>query len=98
MTSPFFAGALERFLRAELLRECGRPEEALGWYATLGESSPYELIYLAPAHFRQAQIHEGLGNRERAAEHARRAGALWAGCDPELASVTARGEPRVSVG
>lgn len=85
ITSPFYSCAFERFLRADLLREAGRLDEALAWYATLGQSSPYELIYVAPAHMRQAQIHEVLGNRQRAADHARRAAALWAGCDPELA-------------
>ena len=86
ITSPFYACALERFLRAELLRETGRLDEALAWYATLGETSPYELIYLAPAHFRQSQIHDTLGNREQAALHARQAAGLWAGCDAELSA------------
>ncbi len=84
VTSPFFACAFERYLRAELLRSAGRLDEALDWYATLGQSSPYELAYLAPAHLRQAEICESLGRRDRAAEHRRQATSLWAGCDAEL--------------
>jgi len=94
VTSPFFACAFERYLRADLLRETGRIEEALDWYATLGQSSPYELVYLAPAHVRQAEIHDAMGNRERSADHRRQAAALWAGCDPELASFAQRAPAR----
>lgn len=84
VTSPFYSGAYERYMRAELLSELGRVEEALGWYRTLGESSPYELIYLAPALLRQSQICLQQGKRDRAAEHAARAAKLWEGCDPDL--------------
>jgi hypothetical protein len=52
--SPFHAGVLERYLRADLLRELGRDEEALAWYASLGELSPFELPFLAPSHLHLA--------------------------------------------
>jgi hypothetical protein len=46
MASPFFSQAFQRFLRAELLREAGKPGEAIEWYRHLGHlvgTSPFEL-------------------------------------------------------
>ena len=43
--SPFFSLASRRFLQAELLREMGRAAEAEGWYRSIAERSPYELVY-----------------------------------------------------
>jgi DNA-binding SARP family transcriptional activator len=76
--------AYERFLRAELLRDLQRDDEALRWYATQGQSITPDLIYLAPAYLRQAQIYERHNNRAQAAAHYRRFVELWAECDPEL--------------
>jgi tetratricopeptide (TPR) repeat protein len=49
VASPFFSLASQRFLRAELLREAGRTREAAGWYASIAERSPYELVYAGAA-------------------------------------------------
>jgi hypothetical protein len=49
VASPFFSLASQRFLRAELLEEVGRKEEAAAWYGAIAERSPYEVIYAAPA-------------------------------------------------
>jgi serine/threonine-protein kinase len=87
VTSPFISRAYERYLRAELLASMGRDEEAVGWYGTLGESSPYEIIYLAPAHFRQGELYEGRGDAVRAANHYARCARLWRGCDDALTSM-----------
>jgi len=56
VASPFFSLASQRFLRAELLEEVGRREEAAGWYGAIAERSPYELIYAAPARARVAAM------------------------------------------
>ena len=56
VASPFFSLASQRYLRAELLREVGRQEEAAGWYASIAERSPYELIYAEPARQRLAEM------------------------------------------
>lgn len=56
VASPFFSLASQRFLRAELLRETGRPEEAAGWYSAIAQRSPYELIYAKPARRRLAEM------------------------------------------
>jgi DNA-binding SARP family transcriptional activator len=58
VASPFFSLASQRFLRAELLLEVGRSEEAAGWYSSIAERSPYELIYAPAARRRLAQISE----------------------------------------
>jgi tetratricopeptide (TPR) repeat protein len=49
VASPFFTLASRRWLHAELLRAAGRSEEAAGWYRSIAERSPYELIYAGPA-------------------------------------------------
>ncbi len=61
VASPFFSLASQRFLRAELLHELGRTEEAVGWYASIAERSPYELIYAPPAGRRLTAIREAHG-------------------------------------
>jgi DNA-binding SARP family transcriptional activator len=77
VASPFFAGAYERFLRAELLAEAGRPVEALAWWDAIAQRSPFELPFRAPALERQAALWRDLGDSargDRCAEHAR---VLW---------------------
>jgi DNA-binding SARP family transcriptional activator len=49
VASPFFSLASRRFLQAELLREAGRYDEAAGWYDSIAQRSPYELVYAKPA-------------------------------------------------
>ena len=84
VASPFYAGAHERFLRAELLCELGRQRDAIGWYRGIGEFSLYELPFLAPARLRLAAIHTNLGERARAARSYDEFLRLWADPDPEL--------------
>lgn len=83
-TSGIVAQAYERFLRAELLHELGRDDEALRWYATFAENSPYDLVYLAPALLRQAQIHDARGERRLAADRYARFIDRWSECDDEF--------------
>lgn len=47
--SPFYAFALERFVRGQILVELGREAEARPWLEALGQSSPFELIYVTAA-------------------------------------------------
>jgi hypothetical protein len=56
VASPFFSLASQRYLRAELLRETGRLEEAAGWYSAMAQRSPFELIYAEPARRRLAEM------------------------------------------
>ncbi len=56
VASPFFTLASRRWLHAELLREAGRVDEAAGWYASMAERSPYELIYAGAARERLREM------------------------------------------
>jgi len=82
--SPFYAGAHERFLRAELLCEAGRQRDAIGWFRGIAEFSLYELPFLAPARLRLAAIYTNLGERAHAARRYDEFLRLWQGADPEL--------------
>jgi tetratricopeptide (TPR) repeat protein len=94
-TSPFFGFASERFVHAEALHALGRDEEALSWYRAFGEHSAYSRVFLAPAHRRQAEIYEKLGNRAEAAREYARFIALWRECDDELRPDVADAEARL---
>jgi DNA-binding SARP family transcriptional activator/TolB-like protein len=67
VASPFFSLASQRFLRAELLHEMGRTEEAEGWYASIAERSPYELIFAPPARRRLTEIRKTRGQAAKLA-------------------------------
>lgn len=73
----------ERYLRAELLAELGRYDEALRWLSTIGNFFS-EISLRAPAHLLSAQIYERLGDVENAAIQYKRFIDLWKDCDPEL--------------
>lgn len=96
-TSGFVSQAYERFVRAELLHELGRDDEALRWYATFGENSPYDLVYLAPSLYRQAQIYDARGEKALAASHYARFLALWSDSDPEFAPMTTNATTRLAL-
>ncbi|MEZ0333245.1 MAG: hypothetical protein ACAI18_04490, partial [Gemmatimonadales bacterium] len=59
VASPLFTLSSRRWLHAELLRESGRLDEAAGWYASIAERSPYELIYAGPARDRLREMGKG---------------------------------------
>jgi len=74
--SPFYARTYERFLRAELLADVGRVDEALGWWQTIAQRTPYELVFLAEAERRQAEVLIRRGRLEAARAHQARAAAM----------------------
>jgi hypothetical protein len=86
---------LQRFLRAELLRELGRDEEALAWY-------PYSVshqwitgsLFLPLSHLRMAEIHDRRGNREAAIHHYTLFTLLWRDADAELRPLVERASRR----
>ena len=88
--------AADRYLRADLLRELGREEEAIGWYRAIAERASYELVYLAPAQYRLAQIYDHRGERAEAAMRYRRFLELWQDPDPELSPVVADAKQRLA--
>ncbi len=72
----------ERYLRAELLEELGRYEDALGWYQSL--TYWFHPIMAGPSYLRQARIYARLGDREKAVEYYGRFINLWEGSDAEF--------------
>jgi DNA-binding SARP family transcriptional activator len=67
--SPFYGRVAERFLRAEALDAAGRSAEAWGWFDSLVQRSPFELMLHRPAEERSRRIRRsrpslGGGNRE----------------------------------
>ena len=73
-----------RFLRAEALHALGRDEEALGWYASFPDPNGQDLVFVAPARRRSAEIAQQLGRRADAVRHYAGFLALWQDADPEL--------------
>jgi DNA-binding SARP family transcriptional activator len=86
-TTVLGSGAYERYLRADLLRELGRLDEARAWYESMGQTAVPELPFLGPAELRLAQLADAGGDRTRAVAHYRRAVELWRDCEPELRPV-----------
>jgi len=82
--------ARERFLRAELLAEQGRLQEAQRWYRTLTGLSWGERLYRAPAHLGQARVLGEMGRSEEAVRHYRRVLEIWSDADSVL-------QPRVEM-
>ena len=58
--SPFFAGGLTRFLRADLLETAGRTPEAIEWWETMAQRSPYELVFVPEARARATAARQRL--------------------------------------
>jgi tetratricopeptide (TPR) repeat protein len=96
LVNPFFTEEPARYLRAELLYRLGRNREALQWYRNGFQGTPNELVYLAPAHLRQAELYERLGDRQQAIDHYSRFVQLWKGCDPELRPSVERAKARLA--
>jgi tetratricopeptide (TPR) repeat protein len=94
--SPYYAGAAERFLRAELLRDAGRNEEALGWYAGLTENSTRELVFLGPSLLRRAEILERLGRGTEAVPLLERFLRVWAGADTVFSPLVTEARQRLA--
>jgi tetratricopeptide (TPR) repeat protein len=80
---PTVAEVGDRFLRAELLRQLDRDQEAAGWYRSIAERSSYELVYLAPAEYRLGQIYDHQGEHSAALAHYRRFLELWRDAEPK---------------
>jgi tetratricopeptide (TPR) repeat protein len=77
VSSPFFAGTFERFLRADLLARAGRIPEAIRWWESIAERTPFELPFQAPALLRIGAAWRELGDAERGAAAEQWAAVLW---------------------
>ena len=95
-TSGFVSQAYERYVRAELLHDIGRDDEALRWYSVFGDNSPYDLVYLAPSLYRQAQIYDARGQKVLAVDRYKRFVELWKDADPQLQPLVAGAKARIA--
>jgi tetratricopeptide (TPR) repeat protein len=81
---PELSQARERYLQGEALAAVGREEEALRWFTSFVEFSPYDLLYAPIGHRRRGEILESLGRREEAAAEYAAFLDWWKDADPEL--------------
>jgi serine/threonine protein kinase/tetratricopeptide (TPR) repeat protein len=79
-----YSEADARMLRARLLAELGREEEAVRWLSTFPDPAAHDLAYLAPSHLRRAEIHRARGEDRQARAHYARFLELWDEADPEV--------------
>jgi serine/threonine-protein kinase len=77
VSSPFYAGTFERFLRADLLARAGRVPEAIRWWECIAERTPFELPFRAPSLCRIAKAWQELGDDDRARQAEQQARVLW---------------------
>jgi DNA-binding SARP family transcriptional activator/TolB-like protein len=93
--SPFSAGAERRFRRAQLLEACGRPRDAIPWYTTIAQRSPWELLWAAPAALQLGRLYDRLGEPANALPHYRRFTTLWQRADPSLQGLVQEVDQRI---
>jgi tetratricopeptide (TPR) repeat protein len=92
-----YSNGLEHFLRGELLHQLGRDDEALTWYNTIGDDFSYDVVFMAPAHLRKAEIYDARGRKAQALVEYQRFLQLWRNADPELQPIVRRVTQRVGV-
>jgi tetratricopeptide (TPR) repeat protein len=79
MQSFFYCHSPVRFRLAQLLEAAGRRDEAVRWYDSFDEMSPWDLVLQGPAQLRAGALLESLGRRAEALAHYRRAVRLLGG-------------------
>jgi tetratricopeptide (TPR) repeat protein len=85
LLSVLYAQIIRRFVLAQALLESGRLEESLEAFRSLTAAGHSEgLYFLGPIYLRLAEIHERLGDPDKALEYYARVLRLWKDCDPEL--------------
>jgi DNA-binding SARP family transcriptional activator/tetratricopeptide (TPR) repeat protein len=87
----------DRYLRATLLQELGREEEAIGWYRSIAERASYELVAMGPAEYQLGRIYERRRAPGEAARRYRQFIDLWAQPSPELRPLTRDAERRLKL-
>jgi DNA-binding SARP family transcriptional activator len=81
---PTVAETDDRFLRAELLHQLGRDEEAAGWYRSIADRSSHELVYLALAQYRLGQIRDRQRDHRGMLAYYQRFLDLWRDAEPDV--------------
>jgi tetratricopeptide (TPR) repeat protein len=78
-----------RFLRATLLEETGKLDEALQWFATFPEPEGCDVPYRAAAYIARSRIHARMGRKDLARAEITAVRELWRDAEPENARVLA---------
>lgn len=92
---PAYTYAAQHFLRAELLRQVGRLDEAAGWYESFGDDFGHDVIFMAPAHLRRGEIHERAGRNAQAVREYQQFIELWSNADSTLQPLVEAARARV---
>jgi len=71
-------------------------QEALRWYGSLSELSPYDLAFAPFAHLRRAELDLRLADTTGSAEEYARFLELWKDADPELQPIVAAARERLT--
>lgn len=85
----------ERFLRAELHAALGQNAEAVRWFSTFPDAAATDLVYVAPAQLRLADLYERSGQFDAAARHLARFIALWSDADAALQPIVRGAQARL---
>jgi len=85
--NAFANRVMQRFRRAELLRELGRPDEALRWFSSIADLSLEEAAYIGPSLLSSGEIYEELNDTESALRDYNLFLTLWDNADPEFQSL-----------
>jgi tetratricopeptide (TPR) repeat protein len=93
--SPFSSGAERRFRRAQLLEACHRPRDAIPWYRTIAQRSPWELLWAAPAALQLGRLYDRLGEPGNALPHYHRFVTLWRHADSSLQGLVREADQRI---
>ncbi len=94
--SPFYSRAGTRYLRGLLGETTGCHDEAARWFGSFGETSVYDLVYIVPGLVRRGLCLERLGRQDEAVQSYRRALALFADQDAEVAHIVAPAQDRLT--
>jgi serine/threonine protein kinase len=82
--SLFFFQSLDRYLRAELLLEMGREDEAMNWFGSFAWILSQEFVYQPHSNLRRAQILDRKGEVSEAIKRYRRFMENWNESDASL--------------
>jgi tetratricopeptide (TPR) repeat protein len=94
--SPFYKELLERYLRAELLHELDREDEALRWTDSFGVGWGIDFVFFAPLNRRRAVYYEQKGQLEQAAKHYTKFIEFWKDCDEKLRPLVDEAKAKLS--
>ena len=89
------AEPMDRLLHADLLAAAGRYQDALRWYATIGNGAPQELPLVGFAALGMARTNDRMGDRAAAVREYRRLATLWRDADPPLQAIGTTASRRV---